>query len=131
MSLNRVFLIGRPVADPERRAFGELSVAAYKLAVDRGFAKPGQSSADFLHCVSFGKVADFVNTYVKKGVKVLVEGSLRTSDYVNKEGRKIYKTEVIVEKIEFVESKRKQEETPAPTEPSGWENVSADEVPFF
>lgn len=129
--MNKVFLIGRLVADPDRRAFGELSVSNFKLACDRDFKPKASEKTDYFICAAFGKTADFANTYLKKGTKVLVEGSLRISDYMGKDGVKRYKTEIITEKIEFVESKRKQEEAPAPTEPSGWENVSEDEVPFF
>lgn len=85
----------------------------FTLAVDRRVKADGQPEADFISCVAFGKTADFVDKYFHKGMKMLLEGRIQTGSYTNKEGAKVYTTDVIAESVEFAESKR----TDAPTEP--------------
>lgn len=85
----------------------------FTLAVDRRVKADGQPDADFISCVAFGKTADFVDKYFHKGMKMLLEGRIQTGSYTNKEGAKVYTTDVIAESVEFAESKR----TDAPTEP--------------
>jgi single-strand DNA-binding protein len=106
--MNKVILIGRLTRDPEvRYSQGENStaVARYSLAVDRRFKRPGEPDADFINCVTFGKSAEFAEKYLKQGTKIAVTGSIRTGSYTNKDGQKVYTTDVVVDEHEFVESK--------------------------
>lgn len=108
--MNKVILMGRLVRDPEiRRSAGkdgsDTVVAGYTLAVDRRFRKEGESTADFIRCVAFGKLGEFAEKYLKQGVKIAVTGRIQTGSYTNKEGQKVYTTDVIVEEQEFAESK--------------------------
>jgi len=107
--MNKVILIGRLTRDPEvRYSQGEnsLAIARYTLAVDRRFKRAGEQDADFISCVTFGKAAEFAEKYLKQGVKIAITGRIQTGSYTNKEGQKIYTTEVVVEEHEFAESKR-------------------------
>ena len=105
--MNMVVLVGRLVADPVVSAFAkdgvERKVARYRLAVDRG--GKGQD-ADFIPCVVFGKGAEFVEKYLKKGSKVIVSGRIQSSSYTDKDGNKVFSVEVNVDKHEFAENKR-------------------------
>jgi len=106
--MNKVILMGRLTRDPEvRYSQGEngTTVAKYSLAVDRRFKKAGEADADFINCVSFGKVAEHAERYYKKGIKVVVCGRIQTGSYTNKDGQKVYTTDVIVDECEFAESK--------------------------
>lgn len=106
--MNRVILSGRLVADPEVRVTGEknVTVARYRLAVDRKHKQNGEQAADFINCVAFGRNGKFAQDYLRKGVKIMVEGHIQTGSYKNKDGDTIYTTDVIVESHEFCESKR-------------------------
>lgn len=106
--MNKVILIGRLTREPEvRYSQGEssLAIARYTLAVDRRFKRQGEPDADFINCVAFGKAAEFVEKYLKQGTKIAITGRIQTGSYTNKDGHKIYTTDVIVEEHEFVESK--------------------------
>jgi single-strand DNA-binding protein len=110
--MNKVVLMGRLTRDPEVRysqAAEPLAIARYTLAVDRRFSRKnadnGEQTADFINCVSFGKTAEFAEKYYKKGIKIAVSGRIQTGSYTNKEGAKVYTTEVVVEEQEFAESK--------------------------
>lgn len=110
--MNRWVGIGRLTADPEIRSTGSgKRVASYKLAVDRRFKKEGQPEADFIPCVAFGHGANFASNYFRKGMKVAVCGHIQTRNYVDKDGKKVYVTEIVVDEQEFCESK-KNSETP-------------------
>lgn len=104
--MNKVILMGRLVKDPEVRYAGTDSsaVARYTLAVDRRIKKEGGDSADFIQCVAFGKSGEFAEKYFKKGTKIVVEGRIQTGSY-EKDGQRIYTTDVVVEQQEFAESK--------------------------
>lgn len=104
---NIVILMGRLTKDPDiRRGEGTSLVARYTLAVDRRFAnKDGQRETDFISCVAFGKAAEFAEKYMKKGTKMLITGRIQTGSYTNKDGQKVYTTDVIAEDQEFAESK--------------------------
>ena len=108
--MNKVILMGRLTRDPEVRYTGAESsaVARYTLAVDRRFKKDGGDSADFIQCVAFGKSGEFAEKYFKKGTKVIVEGRIQTGSY-EKDGQKVYTTDVVVEQQEFAESKNASE----------------------
>ena len=106
--MNKVILMGRLTRDPEiRYSQGEnaLTITRYTLAVDRRFQRNGEQSADFISCVVFGKGAEFAEKYLKQGIKICVSGRIQTGSYTNKDGVKVYTTEVVVEDQEFAESK--------------------------
>ena len=106
--MNKVILMGRLTRDPEvRYSAGEnaLAIARYTLAVDRRFRRDGEANADFINCVSFGRTAEFAEKYFRQGLKIAVTGRIQTGSYTNKDGQKVYTTEVIVEEQEFAESK--------------------------
>lgn len=103
--MNKVILMGRLTREPEVRYSGETAVARYSLAVDRKYKKDGEATADFISCVAFGKSGEFVEKYLKKGMKIAVTGRIQTGSYTNKDGVKVYTTDVIVEEHEFCESK--------------------------
>lgn len=105
--MNKVVLIGRLVADPDiRHTQSGKCVASYRLAVDRPFKSDGQPEADFINCVAWGKNGEFCQRYLHKGMKIALEGRIQTRTYDDKDGKKVYVTEVIVEHHEFCESKR-------------------------
>ena len=136
--MNRVILMGRLTRDPEvRYTSGErsMAIARYTLAVDRGF-KRGDSSeqnADFIPCIAFDKAGEFAEKYFRQGMRVLVSGRLQTGNYTNKDGHKVYTTEVIIDTQEFADSKGASEGAssyqastrPAPTSAStdGFMNI--------
>ena len=107
--MNKAILIGRLTRDPEvRYSQGESStaVARFTLAVDRRFKRAGETQdADFIGCVAFGKQAEFVEKYFKQGMKMVAVGRIQTGSYTNKDGQKVYTTDVVAEEIEFAESK--------------------------
>lgn len=82
------------------------AIARYTLAVDRRFKKDGEASADFINCVAFGKAGEFAEKYLRKGTKIVVCGRIQTGSYTNRDGQKVYTTDVIVEDQEFAESKK-------------------------
>ena len=104
--MNKVILIGRLCADVElRRTQSGKAVASYRLAVDRQFKQDGQPEADFLNCVAFGSNGEFAGKYLTKGMKIAVEGRIQTRTYDDKDGKRVYVTEIIVEHHEFCEKK--------------------------
>lgn len=112
--MNKVLLMGRLARDPEVRwsTQGEqpMAIARYTLAVERRIRKTdhSQPSADFIQCVAFGRQGEFAEKYLHKGMKVVVEGRIQTGSYTNKDGVKVYTTDVVVENHEFCESKNTQ-----------------------
>ena len=110
--MNKVILMGRLTRDPEvRYSQGDsaTAVARYTLAVDRRFKRDGEASADFINCVVFGKSAEFAERYFRQGLKVVVSGRIQTGSYTNRDGVKVYTTDVVVEDQEFAESKAASE----------------------
>ena len=104
--MNKVILMGRLTRDPEvSSSTTGTTFARYSIAVDRRFKRDGEPDADFFNCTSFGKQAEFVERYLKKGTKVVVSGRLPNNNYTNKEGQKVYDVRIMVEDIEFAESK--------------------------
>ena len=145
--MNKVILMGRLTRDPDvRYSAGEsgTSVARYTLAVDRRFNKrDGEATADFISCVAFGRSAEFAEKYFHQGLKVVVTGRIQTGRYTNRDGNKVYTTDVVVEDQEFAESKAASQAngnnyTPARPEPSaasgdGFMNIPDgidEELPF-
>lgn len=110
--MNKVILMGRLTRDPEvRYSHGDnsLAIARYSLAVDRRFKKEGEQNADFINCIAFGKSGEFAEKYFHKGMRVTISGRIQTGSYTNKDGQKVYTTDVVVEEQEFAESKSEQQ----------------------
>ena len=108
--MNKVILMGRLTRDPEVRysqgGENSLAIARYTLAVDRRFKRNGDDqTADFIGCVAFGRNAEFAEKYFRQGLKIAVTGRIQTGSYTNRDGQKVYTTEVVVEDQEFAESK--------------------------
>ena len=137
--MNKVILMGRLTRDPEvRYSQGEnpMAIARYSLAVDRRFNRNNQDgqTADFINCVAFGRNGEFAEKYLRKGTKILAEGRIQTGSYTNKDGVKVYTTDVVVENQEFAESKGSQSEGAAAPRPAddGFMNIpdGIEELPF-
>ena len=116
--MNKVILMGRLTKDPEvRYSQGEtpMAVARYTLAVDRRQARSNnnEQTADFINCVAFGRAGEFAERYFRQGTKVVVSGRIQTGSYTNRDGQKVYTTEVVVEEQEFAESKAAGGNAPA------------------
>ncbi len=108
--MNKVILMGRLTRDPEIRysqSDEPTAIARYTLAVDRRFNRNNEQTADFISCVAFGKHAEVAEKYFHQGIKLVVTGRIQTGSYTNKEGNKVYTTDVVVEDQEFAESKSK------------------------
>lgn len=106
--MNKVILMGRLTRDPDiRYSQGEkaTAVARYTLAVTRSFKREGDPDADFINCVAFGRAAEFAERYFRQGIRIVISGRIQTGSYVNKDGIKVYTTDVIVDEQEFAESK--------------------------
>lgn len=124
--MNKVILMGRLTRDPEiRYAQNENNtcIANYTLAVDRRFKRQGEEqTADFIRCVAMGKGGEFAEKYLHQGIKIVVEGRIQTGSYTNKDGQKVYTTDIFVESQEFAESKSASQQngksqSPAPFRP--------------
>lgn len=134
--MNKVILMGRLTGNPEvRYTTGEKQtcVARYRLAVNRRFKR---DEADFINCVAFGKQGEFAEKYLKQGTKIVISGRIQTGSYTNRDGVKVYTTDIVVEEQDFAESKASQitpQETPQPKKddfmdvPDGIES----ELPFM
>ena len=110
--MNKVILMGRLTRDPDvRYSNGEnaTAVARFSLAVDRRFKRDGDQKADFISCVAFGKNAEFIEKYFRQGMRVTICGRIQTGSYTNRDGQKVYTTDVVVEEQEFAESKAASE----------------------
>ena len=106
--MNKVILMGRLTRDPEvRYSQGEnaTAVARYSLAVDRRFRRENEPTADFINCVAFGRAAEFAERYLRQGTKIAITGRIQTGSYTNRDGVKVYTTDIVVEEQEFAESK--------------------------
>lgn len=110
--MNKVILMGRLTREPEVRyggQNGDMAVARYSIAVDRRRKREGDPEADFFNLVSFGKQAEFVQNFLHKATKVVVEGELRNNNYTNRNGEKVYGMDVVVSSVEFAESRAASE----------------------
>lgn len=122
--MNKVILMGRLTREPEiKYTTGEnqMAIARYTLAVDRRFKRQGdEQTADFINCIAFGRGAEFAENYLHQGIKIAVVGRIQTGSYTNKEGQRVYTTDVVVEEQEFAESKgaNGSRAAPARAEPS-------------
>lgn len=110
--MNKAILVGRLTRDPEIRytvAGESMCIARYTLAVDRrGKREEGQPTADFINCVAFGKNGEFAEKYLRQGTKIAIVGHIQTGSYTNKDGKKVYTTDVVIDEQEFAESKNSQ-----------------------
>lgn len=126
--MNLVVLVGRLTSDPEIRRNGDKTIGKFSLAVSRKFKREGEADADFFNCVVFGKTAEFLEKYFHKGMKAVVTGELRNNHYTDTNGTKHYSEQVVVNNIEFAESKSTS--TP-PADNSGFIPMDIDEeLPF-
>lgn len=138
--MNKVILMGRLCADPEVRYSqnqNQTAVARYRLAVDRRFKREWEQTADFISCVAFGKAAEFAEKYLRQGTKIAITGRIQTGSYTNREGQKVYTTDVVVEEQEFAESKGAsgniEGSAPQATDPDGFMSLPDgidEELPF-
>ena len=140
--MNKVILMGRLCAEPEIRYSqndNQTAVARYRLAVDRIFKREGDQTADFIPCVAFGKAAQFAEYYLHRGTKIAIVGRIQTGSYTNKDGQKVYTTDVIIENQEFAESKNASGNNgggapqPQSTDPDGFMSIPDgidEELPF-
>lgn len=122
--MNKVILMGRLTRDPEVRysqGAQPLAIARYTLAVDRRGSKQGEQSADFINCIAFGKSGEFAEKYLHQGTKIVVTGRIQTGSYTNRDGQKVYTTDVVVEEQEFAESKKNTQPAPEPAPEGGYE----------
>lgn len=124
--MNKVILMGRLTRDPDvRYTQGEepMAIARFTLAVDRRGKRDGEASADFPSCVCFRRTAEFIEKYAHQGTKLVVAGRIQTGSYTNRDGQKVYTTDVVVEEAEFAESKaaadRNAQQTPPPSPDTG------------
>ena len=143
--MNKVILMGRLTRDPNVRytqGAESTCVARYTLAVDRRVKQEGQQSADFIGCVAFGRNGEFAEKYLKQGSKIVVTGHIQTGSYTNRDGNKVYTTDIVIEEQEFAESKaaaeRNQQQEPQPqpqteTDENGFMSIPDgldEELPF-
>lgn len=148
--MNKVILMGRLTRDPEvRYSQGDnaTAIARFTLAVDRRIKRDNEASVDYINCVSFGRSAEFAEKYFHKGTKIVIVGRIQTGSYTNKDGQKVYTTDIVIEEQDFAESKAasqqnnsgntqntsnsRQTQQPKPqTSPDGFMNADDDDLPF-
>lgn len=127
--MNKVILMGRLTRDPDvKYTQQQMCAARFTLAVDRRFKKEGeQQTADFISCVAFGKTGEFIERYCHQGTKLVVEGRIQTGSYTNRDGNKVYTTDVVAESVEFAESKAAgavgERKPPANVDSDGFMNI--------
>ena len=137
--MNSVSLVGRLVRDPEvRYTPAQMAVARFTVAVDRPFSRDNEQTADFISCVAFGKSAEFIEKYFTKGRPIGLTGRIQTGSYTNKDGVKVYTTDVVADRVEFVGNKENGSGT-APTRsggdfgtgiPEGFSALEDEDLPF-
>ena len=139
--MNKLIIMGRLCADPEVRYGGanNTAVANFRIAVDRRFKRDGEPDADFFLITALGKQGEFVEKYLRKGTKILMEGEIRNNNYTNKDGVMVYQNQIIATSIEFAESKSSQSNNndyrpqPSPQDNDGFMNIPdgiEEELPF-
>lgn len=139
--MNKAVLMGRLTRNPDiRYTQGEkpMCIARYTLAVDRRFKRDGEQQADFIPCIAFGRQGEFAQKYFQKGTKIVISGRIQTGSYTNRDGIKVYTTDVIVEEQDFAEGKAaagKPKEEPAaqgqPSEPTAKDQPPVDNDGFM
>lgn len=128
--MNKVIMMGRLTKDPEvRYSTNNTAVARFSIAVDRRFKRDGDPTADFFNVTAFGKLGEFVEKYLKKGTKILLDGEVQNNNYTNRDGQKVYDTRIVANSIEFAESKTSSEQKTEETH--DWQPVDPmDGLPF-
>ena len=129
--MNKIILMGRLTRDPEVRYGGaqNMAIARFSIAVDRRFKREGQPDADFFNCTAFGKTGEFVEKYLHKGTKVVLDGEMQNDNYQNKQAQMVYGFRVIVNSIEFAESKAASQSSAAAPVPQPPQGGGSDEQP--
>ncbi len=146
--MNKVILMGRLTRDPEvkySQGDNATAIARFTLAVERRIKRDNEASADFINCVSFGRSAEFAEKYFRKGTKIVICGRIQTGSYTNKDGQKVYTTDIVIEEQDFAESKatsqqnnsgsvqnnsnNRQSQKPQP-DPDEFMSVDDDDLPF-
>ena len=137
--MNKVIMCGRLTRDPDvRYGDNQKAVARFSLAVDRRFTREGDPTADFFNCTAFGKIAEVVEKHVTKGTKLIITGRIQNDNYTNKDGQTVYSVQILVDELEFAESKgsgsgsgrTQEQDNPAA---GGFQNIPNgidDELPF-
>ena len=135
--MNKAILMGRLTRDPEvKYTAGDhpTAIARYTIAVNRIFKRKGEPEADFINCVAFGKAGEFAEKYFRQGMRVVICGRIQTGSYTNRDGMKVYTTDVVVEEQEFAESKQKEQQKSMGTPSAdGFQNIPdglEEELPF-
>lgn len=138
--MNKCFLCGRLTRNPEVKYNNDKAIARFTLAVDRKYKRDGEPEADFFNCTAFGKTAEVVEKYVTKGTKLLITGRIQNDNYTNKDGQTVYSVQILVDELEFAESKNnrgndeKAEETANDAFNGGFmgipNGIDDDELPF-
>ncbi|MBE6031347.1 MAG: single-stranded DNA-binding protein [Firmicutes bacterium] len=138
--MNSVSLVGRLVRDPEvRYTPSQMAVARFTVAVDRPFSRDSEQTADFISCVAFGKQAEFIERYFTKGRPIGLTGRIQTGSYTNKDGVKVYTTDVVADRVEFVGNKEGNGGSAAPAKsggdfdmgiPEGFSALEDEDLPF-
>ena len=138
--MNKVILMGRLTRDPDvKYTAGDnpMAIARYTLAVDRRFKRENEATADFISCIAFGKTAEFAEKYFRQGIRIVVSGRIQTGSYTNRDGNKVYTTDVVAEEQEFAESKNSvagnsnAQDNTAAGQQSGNQGVSVDTDGFM
>ena len=139
--MNKIILMGRLTKTPEVRysqGATQTAIARFPLAVDRRWKREGEPDADFFNCTAFGRIAEFAEKYLNQGTKVVVTGRVQNDNYTNKDGQKVYSVQVIVEEMEFAESKKESPKDPVgqqdrPAHADGFMQIpdgAEEELPF-
>ena len=133
--MNNVVITGRLTRDPDVRYKEDLAIARFSLAVARPKVNGKEATSDFPSIIAFGKTAEMAEKYLSKGKLIAIIGRIQTGNYTDKDGKKVYTTDVVAEKIEFLESKRNEEPKDEPREeqakiPEGFEQITDDQIPF-
>lgn len=137
--MNKFIGIGRLCADPTIKYSSDIAIASFSIAIDRKYKRDGEPTADFLKCIAFKKQAEFAEKYLRKGTKIAFTGHIQTGSYTNREGQKVYTTDIVIDELEFCESKNassNQETTqtePETTSDTGFVNIPDEidaELPF-
>lgn len=128
--MNKVIEIGRLTRDPDISSSASgTTFARFSIAVDRRFKREGEPDADFFNCSAFGKTAEFIERFIKKGTKVALMGRLENNDYTNKDGQKVHDIRIMVEEIEFAESKKESNNSDS-RDVTEFNHIDPNELPF-
>lgn len=128
--MNKVIEIGRLTRDPDISSSASgTTFARFSIAVDRRFKREGEPDADFFNCSAFGKTAEFIERFIKKGTKVALMGRLEDNDYTNKDGQKVHDIRIMVEEIEFAESKKESNNSDS-RDVTEFNHIDPNELPF-